>query len=68
MAKEKHDWLDGYDPVANGDQDENGVDLYLVRSALALTPAQRYERFLRGMESVYWLQNARQATRSKDPR
>lgn len=65
---EKVDYLDGYDPVAAGEQDENGIDLESVRFNLRLTPTERYERFMRRMKSVMMLLDAARTSRSTPPR
>ncbi len=56
--------LDGYDPVAEGEQDERGVDLLGIRMNLALTVEERIEKHRRALASVLWLQNV---TRNNRP-
>ena len=56
--------LDGYDPVAEGEQDENGVDLLAIRHNLQLTVAQRLEQHRSALASVIWLRNGISAARS----
>lgn len=51
-------WLEGYDPVAEGEQDEHGVDLESLRQNLALTPTERYQRYVQGAENVLKLIHA----------
>lgn len=53
------DWLDGYDPVAAGEQDENGTDLVGIRYNLTLSVAQRIEQHRRALESMSWLESLR---------
>ena len=40
------EWMEGYDPVASGEQDANGIDLDTLRYNLSLTPEQRWERYV----------------------
>jgi hypothetical protein len=46
-----------------GDQDENGVDLSLLRRNLLLTPTERAERIVRAHELLRELQRARATLR-----
>jgi hypothetical protein len=55
--------LDGYDPVAEGEQDERGVDLIGIRHNLALTPLERLERHNRAAASILWLRDVLKPTR-----
>ena len=41
-----------------GDQDENGIDLSLLRENLKLTPTERVEKMLRGQALIKELKNA----------
>ena len=56
--------LDGYDPVAEGEQDENGVDLLAIRHNLQLTVAQRFEQHRGALASIILLRNGINAARS----
>ena len=40
------EWMEGYDPVASGEQDENGVDLVALRQNLSLTIDERWEQYV----------------------
>jgi hypothetical protein len=42
-------------PVSYGDQDENGVDLSLIRYMLSLTPQERADRMSKACRDAYWL-------------
>jgi hypothetical protein len=42
-------------PVSYGDQDENGVDLSLIRYMLGLTPRQRVLQMSKACRDSYWL-------------
>jgi len=44
------------DPRYYGEQDENGVDLSLIRENLKLTPEERLERGARAMRTALELQ------------
>ncbi|GEM_PF-2848380 len=61
-------WLEGYDPVAAGEQSEDGTDLIGIRHNLTLTVAERIERRRRAAASLLWLQKPRHAPRSPDHR
>lgn len=64
----KKDWLDGYDPVAEGEQDEHGTDLVGIRHNLSLSLTERIEQHRRAAESMMWLEKLRDAPRSSPPR
>lgn len=66
MAKE--DRLEGYDPVAEGEQAEDGTDLVGIRHNLSLSLSERIEQHRRGAESVQWLLRLRDAARSTPSR
>ena len=53
----KIEGLDGYDPVAEGEQDENGVDLVGLRYNLSLTPMERLEQHNKAAASIIWLRD-----------
>jgi hypothetical protein len=42
-------------PVSYGDQDENGVDLSLIRHMLAMTPRERVQQMSKACRDTYWL-------------
>ena len=42
-------------PVNYGEQDENGVDLSLIRYMLSLTPQERAEHMSKFCRDTYWL-------------
>jgi hypothetical protein len=42
-------------PVSYGEQDENGVDLSLIRSMLELSPQERADRMSKFCRDTYWL-------------
>jgi hypothetical protein len=44
-------------------QDENGIDLELLRHNLSLTVEERIEEHRRSLESVLWLQDAIKSNR-----
>lgn len=46
-----------------GEQDENGVDVSLLRENLKLTPTERVQRMLKGLELVEELRRAGAASR-----
>lgn len=64
----KKDWLKGYDPVAEGEQDEDGTDLVGIRYNLTLSLGERIEQHRRAAESALWLEKLRHAPRSSPPR
>jgi len=41
--------------VSYGEQDENGVDLSLIRYMLSLTPQERADRMSKACRDGYWL-------------
>ena len=51
----------GYDPVAAGEQDENGTDLIGLRHNLSLSVAERIESHRRAQSSLIWLEKLRDA-------
>ena len=51
----KVDWLDGYDPVAEGEQAEDGTDLIGIQHNLTLSLLERIEQHRCAVESVLWL-------------
>ena len=57
--------LDGYDPVAEGDQDERGVDLIGLRANLELTVAERLLKAQQSINSMMWFRDALQSSRSR---
>lgn len=59
METGEKDWLEGYDPIASGEQDEWGCDIWGIRDNLALTPTERVRKHALGIRSLYILQNAR---------
>ncbi|CAN5618176.1 hypothetical protein BH11ARM2_BH11ARM2_26020 [soil metagenome] len=52
------EWLEGYDPIASGEQDEAGIDLASLRANLTLSPSDRYERYEKGAKNVLKLIHA----------
>jgi hypothetical protein len=42
-------------PVSYGDQDENGVDLSLIRYMLSLSSRERVQRMSKACRDAYWL-------------
>ena len=64
----KKDLLDGYDPVAAGEQDEAGVDLEGLRYNLTLTPEQRFEQHNRALANYIAIRNAGIAARRNETR
>jgi hypothetical protein len=42
-------------PVNYGEQDENGVDLSLIRNMLALSPRERVIKMSKACRDSYWL-------------
>ena len=63
----EHD-LDGYDPIAEGEQAEDGTDLVGIRYNLTLTVAQRIEQHRQGLSSLLWIEKLRHAPRSRPNR
>ena len=57
MTDEQWAWFQEY-THGYGDQDENGVDLSLLRSQLSLTPTERLMRLEAGAEFVKELDSA----------
>jgi hypothetical protein len=54
------------DPLWYGEQDENGVDLSLIRSNLELTPTERVRKGDKATLGVLWIRaNVRPITKSK---
>jgi len=54
------------DPLWYGEQDENGVDLSLIRSMLKLTPTERIRRMDKARLDSLWLrENARIVTHQR---
>lgn len=64
----KADWLDGYDPVAEGEQAEDGTDLVGIRYNLTLSVAERIERHRQGLSSLLFLEELRHAPRLRTDR
>ncbi len=65
------DWQRFLDHVRThpfGDQDENGIDLSLLRANLKLTPTQRVEKMREALRSSMAVESDRQARLSKDTR
>lgn len=62
------DGLDGYDPVAAGEQAEDGTDLFGIRHNLSLSVSERIEQHRRAGESMQWIQKLRNAPRSTPAR
>ena len=56
------EWMEGYDPVAAGEQAEDGTDLEGIRYNLTLTVAQRIERHRQGLASLLFLEELRDAS------
>ena len=42
----EEDWMEGYDPIASGEQDQNGVDLVTLRQNLSLTIDERWKQYV----------------------
>ena len=55
------EWMKGYDPVAAGEQAEDGTDLEGIRYNLTLTVAQRIEQHRSALESILWLRKLQDA-------
>jgi hypothetical protein len=53
--------LDGYDPVAEGEQDRNGVDLLALRQNRSLSPAERLRLHDARCRFLIKIHNARRA-------
>jgi hypothetical protein len=64
MTEEQWAWFQAY-THGYGEQDENGVDLSLLRRNLRLTPTERVERMLRASDLVKELGRAGTAIRRK---
>jgi hypothetical protein len=64
----KQDLLDGYDPVAEGEQTVDGTDLIGIRYNLSLSLAERIEQHRRAAESMQWLQKFRDVARPTSSR
>jgi hypothetical protein len=60
--------LGGYDPVAEGEQDENGVDLNLLRANLKLTFEQRIAQHRVWAEQMMRMRHAAESARSRGAR
>ena len=54
-------WTEGY-----GEQDENGVDLSLLRANLILTPTERVEKMRRSLAGIMEVRRAGAAARLSD--
>lgn len=57
--------LGGYDPVAEGEQDESGVDLEMLRTNLRLTLEERIEQHRRWAEQMLKLRHAAESARPR---
>ncbi len=68
--RERQDqWLkEYYEKYPYGEQDENGIDLSLLRENLKLTPTERLRKHNRAMLFVRELQRAGQAYRDRSVR
>lgn len=64
-AKGEEYGLDGYDPVAEGDQDQNGVDLVQLRANLKLSVEERLRNAEQSANSLIWFLNEIEASRPK---
>ena len=62
------EWMEDYDPVAAGEQTEDGTDLEGIRYNLTLTVAQRIEQHRSAMESILWLRKLQDVPRSSSHR
>jgi hypothetical protein len=62
---QKIDWLDGYDPVASGEQSKYGIDLEGLRYNLTLTPEQRFEQHQAALKFSLAIRDAGRADRLK---
>lgn len=56
--------LDGYDPVAEGEQDERGVDLVGLRANRSLSVSERLAKIQQSVNSFVAFRNALQPARS----
>jgi hypothetical protein len=56
--------LDGYDPVAEGEQDERGVDLVGLRANRSLSVSERLAKIQQSVNSFVAFRNALQPSRS----
>ena len=56
--------LDGYDPVAEGEQDERGVDLVGLRANRSLSVSERLIKIQQSVNSFVAFRNALQSPRS----
>jgi hypothetical protein len=61
----KIEQLGGYDPVAEGEQDERGVDLVGIRRNLVLTVSERLAKAEASVNSFLWFRDAIQAPQSR---
>jgi hypothetical protein len=57
--------LDGYDPIAEGEQDERGVDLIGLKANRSLTVAERLAKLQQSANSFLAFRDAIQSSRSR---
>ena len=62
MTEEQWTWFREF-TRGYGDQDENGIDISLLRESLRLSPTERVERVVRGQELLRELKRAGAALR-----
>jgi len=65
LKESDREQLGGYDPVAEGEQDERGVDLLGLRANLTLSVTERIEKHRRSLASIQWLRNVTVSARSR---
>jgi hypothetical protein len=63
MTEEQWEWFQRY-THGYGEQDENGIDISLIRSNLRLTPTERLEKHRRAMMAALEVRRAGRALRS----
>lgn len=63
--EQKTDWLDGYDPVAEGEQDERGVDLLGLRASLGMSVADRLRLSTQGANNLFPFVDALRSARHR---
>ena len=62
------EWMEGHDPVAAGEQTEDGTDLIGIRYNLTLSVAERIEQHRQALASVQWLRSLRRVPGSTSDR
>ncbi|HET6382777.1 MAG TPA: hypothetical protein VFJ58_05240 [Armatimonadota bacterium] len=67
MSEEQWAWFQNY-TRSYGEQDEEGVDLSLLRENLRLTPSERLARHQRALKFVLEMEHAAEAAGLRAPR